>query len=126
MFVCFMMLLISLQVSADNDAEPPVDFSSTDEQTLTVTTRSMRNALWYYENYFIQRDLSESQAGVIAGLDNLVTEWEEAFYLEAEKVAVATNTVTRWRVIGVTTGLFVIALLILEFIDAYQTANTGA
>lgn len=103
--------------------EPPVDFSNTDEQTIVTTVRSMRNALWYYENYYIQRDLSQSQAGVIAGLDDLVTQWESAYYVETERVVAATNAAARWRVIGVTTGLFTIALLALEFIDAYKMAN---
>ena len=77
------MLLISLPLIAD-DAEPPVDFSTTDEETILVTVRSMRNALWYYENYFIQTDVVTSQQAVIEGQSAIIDEWQAAFEAEAQ------------------------------------------
>ena len=104
--------------------EPTVDFSDTDEQTLQVTTRSMRNALWYYENYYIQKDVVTSQATVIEGQADLIDQWESAFYVEAEKRVRAQQKATNWAVFGFTAGAFGALMLTLEFIDELRKNST--
>ena len=107
------------------DGEPPVDFSSTDEETLLVTVRSMRNALWYYENYFIQRDLSESKDSVIDGLDQLVTQWEVAHTTAVERALIAEGKLSNWITFGFTTGVITALLLTLEFLNALPKPDSG-
>lgn len=85
----------------------------------------MRNALWYYENYFIQRDLSESKDNVIEGLESLVGQWESAFYVQTEKVAIAERRSSNWAVFSFTAGTIAALMIALEFINAYQNKTNS-
>lgn len=111
--------MISLPLIAD-DVEPPVDFSTTDEETILVTVRSMRNALWYYENYFIQADIVAAQQTVIEGQSAIIDEWQIAFEASLQEQAITEGRLSNWQVFGFTTGTIVALMLVLEFINAYQ------
>jgi len=107
-------------VSADNGAEPEVDFSDTDEQKLLVSTRSMRNALWYWEHYYIQKDVVSSQALIIEGQAVLIDEWEVAFQDELALRVRAERRSQNWSIFGFTAGTFGVLMLVLEFIRELQ------
>ena len=59
---------------ADRLDEPPLEVApevSEEDQTVEVPIEYLRHALWYYEMYFVYKDVVEQQ-------DEIIAEWESS------------------------------------------------
>lgn len=55
------------------------DLTIYDEEIVEVPIQYMRNALWYYDHYFILEDTVSKQDEIITKQSDLLDEWETEF-----------------------------------------------
>lgn len=79
-----MILLLSVSltclVSAQESEPPELDFGSGgvgEGETVEVPVDYLRNALWYYDNYWIQKELAETYRAEYDTVDALLDEEQQ-------------------------------------------------
>lgn len=100
--------MFSVQTLPSQEAtnEPDMEVSPVEGQdTATVPVQFLRNALWYYDNYSIQRDLAEArQRSLQECLDSLSACASEQSTASSE-IAQLNITIGRWRTATITLGV---------------------
>lgn len=96
-----------------------------DDEVVEVPLQYMRNALWYYENYFILRDTIDQQDEIINSQQEMLEEWEEDFDIIYGQHQNAEARVQLWKVFGLTSGVFAVVLLVLEIYDEVRNNSTS-
>ena len=76
----FMMLL-----AASLNANEELEWQEGDDEIMDATVGEMREALWYKENYYVQRILANTRLDIIQGYADLQTEQVEALYEAANR-----------------------------------------
>lgn len=119
-----MLLVMILPLMGQTEEEEP-DLSAFAEDTVEVPLQYMKNALWYYDHYFIVSDVVEAQEEVIIKKNELLDEWEQEFdklYVENRRVEAALKN---WKIVGLTTGIMATVLLFLEVWDETHNDRTN-
>jgi hypothetical protein len=106
-----MLSALSLQAQEPNldlPAEPPPIETIDGVPYVLTPVEFLRNALWYYDNYFIQRDLAATRGDLLTDCQTNYGECVDDLSARAGEIATLERKLGTWR--GATISVSVVAV----------------